>query len=138
MKLLFSLLLLVSSQAAAAGLECQRPGVYRFTYNGQPVNEAASYCYDEGRGELRSANCEKGKCAALSDRICQLPSLPPEAAFASPGGWFCDQLGGKLQDGAFYDGKEWWDMDRCLFPADKSFVDSGLLAARRAQCPAKD
>lgn len=134
-------LLLSASSGAAEGKslrECQQPGLFRFTVNGQTVAEPSSYCYDEGRGELLSLRCEKGKCAALSEKICALPALPPHAAFASPGGWLCDQLGGKLQDGAFYDGKEWWDMDRCLFPEDKSFVDSGLLAARRGQCPAKN
>jgi hypothetical protein len=137
MKFLVCLLSLVVCAEAKAGalwedpLQCPASALFRFSYAGQKIEEPAALCFNGGRSVLISRSCEAGRCEALSENICKLPPVSP-ASFEGPG--LCDALGGLSQIGAFFDGKEWWDMDRCFFGQDRSFVDTGVLAARRAEC----
>jgi hypothetical protein len=135
MSLLLLMLTVFGPSASAATpwdetLAC-RPGLFRFAYAGKKIEEPSALCFDQGRSILVSPNCEKGTCEALGAKICALPT-PKVASFEGPG--LCEALGGFLQEGAFYDGEAWWDMNRCYFAGDRSFADTGVLAARRAQC----
>lgn len=124
---LLALSLVTASAGAAESLwqeplTCRKPGIFRFAYAGQMREEASSYCFDQGRSLLVSQNCEKGACEALGPRACALPApAVPSFELAS----LCRELGGFPQEGAFYDGERWWDMNRCYFEKDKSFTWSG-------------
>ncbi|RZA06728.1 MAG: hypothetical protein EOP11_09570 [Proteobacteria bacterium] len=128
--LVLGLCLFSTFASAEEALTCQS-GLYRYRYNGSMHEDPSKFCFDQARSQLRSASCLGGNCEALSQKICDL-AAPPGGS--QGGARFCRALGGFLQQGAFYDGKAWWDLDRCLFTADISFVDSGSLSARRARC----
>ena len=138
--MIFLLLLSALAHAAEAPtwrppFELQCPGgtQFRFRYLGQKQIDRTDLCFDGARSTLLAASCREGSCEALSPKVCELPlTLSP---YGSEGGRLCEARGGFLQEGEFFDGSRWWEMDRCLFPADQSYVDTGLLAARWAACP---
>jgi hypothetical protein len=131
MSFLLMLLLNIASSHASE-LTCMKPGLFRFQLGSEKVSEPSSYCFDADLGLLQSANCENGNCEALKKDVCNLDLKP--GTFGTSGSKICEKVGGFFQKGAYYDGKAWWDADRCLFAGDKSFVDSGSLSARRGQC----
>ena len=111
---------------------CRAEATFRYRYAGKMVEEGAALCFDAGRSALVSKSCEAGNCRALSDEICRIARAPGSISFEGPE--ICAALGALSQDGAFFDGEKWWSTSRCYFAQDRSFVDLGVLAARRAQC----
>jgi hypothetical protein len=134
MKVLIALFCLVTPSAtclAAANAACG-PGIFRYQFLGQKYFDPGTYCFDKSRGSLSSANCASGACEAKRVDLCG--EKMGEGKQGSPGARLCEQAGGIMQVGAYFDGKDWRDADRCLFEKDKSFLDSGSLAARRGDC----
>lgn len=124
-------LFLLIGVAEAAPDQCG-VGTFRSAFAGKRIEEPVSYCGDLSRGTFRAKACAEKKCRALEQNLCGLKlEFSP---MGSPGSRLCEKAGGVFQIGSIFDGKVWRDTDRCLFPEDKSFADSGSLVARYAAC----
>jgi hypothetical protein len=107
-------------------LECTK-GKIRYRKLQERVEENANICFNRERNRLLSKNCLEEKCLALRSRKTERPA--PNLSFnqGSPGFKNCWRRGGEPHLLEFFDGKTWWELDRCYFQKDSSFVNTDLL-----------
>lgn len=116
-----------SLPAHAADDICLKDGKIRFRFGAKVVEEKASYCFDATRSMLESMNCHGRECAARKTAKRKIPMESLKGQFGSPGFKLCFEYKATPQIMEFYDGKKWWELDRCLFKEDNSFLDTSSL-----------
>lgn len=126
------LTLLLATFASAE--TCLPHGKIRFQYRGEKISEKSSYCFDETRSRLESLSCRGGKCQAKRIDVCTKDSTKIFSQVGSPGFAFCQAAGGVGQILEFFDGEKWWELDRCFFKEDGSYLDTGSFFAQIEKC----
>lgn len=126
--------LILAIVASAEEFECLSGGKLRFLALGSRHEESSSYCFDKTRSLFLSRSCHERECAAKKAKGCEVPAEKLRGEVGTPGFKLCKAVGGEPQILEFHDGKKWWSMDRCLFLADGSYMDTGLMIQQRAQC----
>lgn len=137
MKAAFIILLVMPplTQAAElwpADLICNAGGKIKFIFKNETKIEAASYCFSADHSYFLSSDCRQKPCAALGKGLKKIPDSALTGKLGSPGFKLCRQAGGDPQLLEYTDGEHWWPADRCLFPRDGSFVDTGILVRKRS------
>jgi len=119
------LLLVLFCATNSYGLECVQ-GKIRATTLGKIAIENVEYCYNKDRSSIISANCKSGQCQALFG-TSDLTMRELMSAYGTPGFKLCRSMGAQPQLIEFESQGEWFKLDRCIFPKDNSFIDTGSL-----------
>lgn len=112
----FILALLISFTAAAEELNCG-PGELRTRDLGKVKVVKSNFCTDKRGTILISKDFNK---AVATGKVM------PRTESANPGWIFCDTLKGTAEFVEIKIGKEWFELDRCIFP-DGSYIDTASL-----------
>ena len=134
-----SLVALFFATVAVAKADTCITGKLRHRMHRTWVEEASAYCYNVDKTALKSNSCsERGACAAESASLRKLDRSALNSTLGSPGFNLCYAAGGRPQLLEFWADERWFELDRCTFPRDGSYVSTGLLAARlREEATAK-
>lgn len=109
-------ILLFSFSASAEKLNCG-PGELRLRDMGQLKIIKSHFCTDKRGTILISKDFRKEVAAG---------KVMPRPESANPGWIFCDTLKGNAEFVEIKIGKEWFELDRCVFP-DGSYIDTASL-----------
>lgn len=124
----------VASHASARPKASRRPGTecgsarIKSIAFGKSTTTQERICTNTRRDELKSFSCRTGKCGALTFNAAV--EAPPTSEAGKPGFQLCSALGGVPEMISVQFKTEWFKLDRCVFPLDGSFIDTGSLMKR--------
>lgn len=125
----FFLIFIPLMSHSAEVLECISRGKIKYYSGGKELLEFSAYCYNKEKTSIIDSRCLKAKCLAY-----QIKKVNREKLFNSPYGTpefsVCREMGGRPQFIDFLVGKNWYELDRCLF-SDGTYVDTGTLLGRQ-------
>lgn len=101
--------------------ECVSQGKIRFREAAQVRVEAASYCFGEDAESIRSTDCTEGGRCGLQKAI--LTRSLNKAPLPETGSGLCEQVGAVHQRIEFEVHGRWYEVCRCYFEKDRSFLD---------------
>jgi outer membrane protein OmpA-like peptidoglycan-associated protein len=126
------------ASSGSTALECVS-GKIRYLFAGRYMVEEDAYCFSAHYGTLVAKRCQEAGTGCLVLERLRREALERGrieiqwSGQGTPGAVLCQQIGGIPQIIEFEAGGQWHALDRCLFPADRSFVDQGSLFATAAE-----
>lgn len=109
-------LILFSVNAVAGDLKCG-PGELRTRFLGKVKVIKSDFCTDKRGTVLISEPFNKENA---------LGKIIPPSESVNPGWIFCDSLKGTTEFVEIHIGKQWFELDRCIF-ADGTYIDTASL-----------
>lgn len=137
---LFFVTLLAFATNAADSRRCLN-GNLRWIEFSVPVTQAAEYCFNEKHDVLVSKNCNtSSECRAEIQLKKVLPVSESKlgGSIGTPSAKICKLMGGDFEIIEFQDGSKWYELDRCFFDSDKSFISGGVLLDRQREAINKE
>ena len=123
-KVFIFLILITTSHESFAEDSCVNGQIKIKVFSREKI-EHTKYCFNQGKTNLYSINCQKALCIA-NKSFDGLTFDDLFSEYGNPGFSLCTKIGGKAQIIEFYADREWHSLDRCIFSKD-TFLDTGLL-----------